>query len=271
MNVLGRMIDDFSMPVCTAFEPSIFRGKQCYSLDVNMKLTSDEIFLKSGSINGLSFLVDNNLDRHFGQLESSNQEGIDHFRRFQNNREGRQEFEIFLNTLEPYEQEGGGDLAMTDVQKITGTEDYYQYAEGKGICQNDETLHSCGAKRFKEKLLKECGCIPFELLQLVEENGVTLCTPEQRVCYVAVIETQSFCMDLPKPCNGFYFDIRLTHYNGNSILTKSSLAAKTMIHEYEKYKGGMVTTYDGALTHVNQGINPGASASIKGCNLNQTS
>ena len=135
---------------------------------------------------------------------------------------------------------------MTDVQKITGTDAYYEYASKRGICQNKATLSECGAKVFTERLLQECKCIPYELLHILDENNVDMCTSEGRECYNRILEKETFCT---KPCTGFYADIRVTQYNNNnSILTKEDMEVKSMISDYEKFKGKLMTK-DGEMLH----------------------
>ena len=52
--------------MCTAFQPTIFNGRKCYSLDVNEILVDGNVSVNHGSSNGLSLLIDTNNDRHFG-------------------------------------------------------------------------------------------------------------------------------------------------------------------------------------------------------------
>ena len=56
---------------CNSFKYTLFKGKQCYFIDVNEILDKHKIIIIPGASNGLSFLVDNNFNRHFGRLASS--------------------------------------------------------------------------------------------------------------------------------------------------------------------------------------------------------
>ena len=82
MDIIGQKAEGFSMPVCMAFKPSLFRGKKCYFLDINEKLSSQNIKLSSSSSHGLTFLVDNNLERHFGSVDSKEMKFLINFKSF---------------------------------------------------------------------------------------------------------------------------------------------------------------------------------------------
>ena len=264
MDIMGQKVEGFSMPVCRAFKPSLFRGKKCYALDINEKLSSQNIKLSSSSSHGLTFLVDNNLERHFGSVNSKETDFLTNFRSFGKAGQEGQEFTIYLDTLEPFELHGGGELAMTDIQEIKGTSAYYDYAEKQQLCQNADTMLNCSAREFTKDLLEECQCIPFELLQLLKSKDVNMCTPIQRSCYLNLLKNHSFCSDLLKRCTGFYTDIRVTQYNGNSVLSKTSREAKSMIHDYEKHKGSMMANFHGTIVHPN-GLIVSDKPAIRGC------
>ena len=253
MNILGEKIEGFSMPVCTAFQPFLFKGRQCYSLDINDIISKKDIKLKSGVNNGLTFLVDINSERHYGSFESK-VESLKKLQSIRKPEKDEKDFLIYLDTLEPFQLFGGGELALTAIQKIKGTQSYYEYAEQTGICQNNETFLNCSAKDFTKLLLAECRCVPFELIQLIdkEKENVKICNPKERLCYNKIIADDYFCSKLPKSCIGFYMDIGWSEYKGNSTLTKDDKDAKAMIYEYEAHKGRMTASYLGSPFHVNK-------------------
>ena len=61
--ILGKMIENFSNPVCSAFQPELYKGQQCYSLDIENILKEKNVTIRSGREYGLSFLVDENLGK----------------------------------------------------------------------------------------------------------------------------------------------------------------------------------------------------------------
>ena len=115
---------------------------------------------------------------------------------------------------------------------------------------------------FTKRLLQECECIPYELLQVITEKGVQICNTAGRECYIQILKNESFCSDLPKPCIGFYADIRLTQYKRNSILNKDDIEVKSMITDYAEYKKMMTMNDGNKLVHVNDFINE--TSALKG-------
>ena len=85
-------MEGLSVAVCTAFEPTVFKGKKCYSLDVNDILDKENISVSYGKNSGLSMLIDTNPDRHFGTFRKKPKE---------------ENAVIYINTLEPLSLIGG--------------------------------------------------------------------------------------------------------------------------------------------------------------------
>ena len=55
-NIGDTMLEDFGLPVCTLFQPSILDGQQCYQL-------KDDLYTGQGIDQGLAFLIDINSER----------------------------------------------------------------------------------------------------------------------------------------------------------------------------------------------------------------
>ena len=140
-------MEGISVPVCTAFKPTLFEGRKCYSLDVNDILSKENIGINHGKSNGLSLLIDTNKDRHFGSFE----------------RKKKEEAVVYIDTLEPLQVIGGGNIALTDIKNVQGDEAYYAYAAKEKVCQNKEEPKDCDEREFLETLQKICKCMPFEL------------------------------------------------------------------------------------------------------------
>ena len=66
MASLGIQIKEFEIPICTSFEPVIFKEQLCYQLDVNKYRNG----MKKGA--GLALLVDFNEDRHLSLNDEKN-------------------------------------------------------------------------------------------------------------------------------------------------------------------------------------------------------
>ena len=140
------------MPVCTAFKPTVFKGRKCYALDVNDILSKESIGVKHGKSNGLSLLIDTNKDRHFGYFE----------------RQKKEEAVVYIDTLEPLQVTGGGNVALTDIKYVQGDEAYYTYAAKEKVCQNIEKPKDCFTRELFDSLQEICKCMPFELQMLTK-------------------------------------------------------------------------------------------------------
>ena len=67
MSVVGRDIQGFSQPVCTAFKRIVFNDQLCYQVNVTQyqdRVEKDQVYEK-----GISFVVDTNEDRQFSDIE----------------------------------------------------------------------------------------------------------------------------------------------------------------------------------------------------------
>ena len=167
-NILGEQIGEFSSPVCTAFKPTLFRGRRCYSLNLNEHSVEENLTIRSGSSNGLAFLVDSNVDLHFGHFQRKSidkQASLNDFRDKINN---QNQIQIFIDAIEPYMHFGGGEIAMTGVKLIEGTKVYYDHAIQNKRCQLGDLKDNCLERYVTKKLIDDCNCAPFELLLLIK-------------------------------------------------------------------------------------------------------
>ena len=65
---------------------------------------------------------------------------------------------IHINTISPYINFGGGIYMMTDVKRMTATDDFLQMALTERNCEV-ELYEDCRTR----KLLEECNCVPWEV------------------------------------------------------------------------------------------------------------
>ena len=65
---------------------------------------------------------------------------------------------IQINALSPYISFGGGIYTMTDVKKMTATDDFLAMPFNERNCEAD-LYEDCRTKR----LLEECNCVPWEV------------------------------------------------------------------------------------------------------------
>ena len=67
MSVLGRDIQGFSQPVCTAFKRIVFNDQLCYQVNVTQyqnRVERSQVYEK-----GISFVIDTNEDRQYLDTE----------------------------------------------------------------------------------------------------------------------------------------------------------------------------------------------------------
>ena len=72
MSVLGREIQGFSQPVCTAFKRIVFNDQLCYQVNVTQyqdRVERSQIYEK-----GISFVIDTNEDRQYLDREIKTEE-----------------------------------------------------------------------------------------------------------------------------------------------------------------------------------------------------
>ena len=46
---------------------------------------------------------------------------------------------------------------------MNGTESYFGLDQGVRECQNEEPTENCTTRIYHDKILRECGCLPFNI------------------------------------------------------------------------------------------------------------
>ena len=64
---------------------------------------------------------------------------------------------------EPVKLIGEGDYNLNDLKEIDVTEEYLGLDENVRGCQNQESFHNCTTRHHIDALIKECGCVPFNI------------------------------------------------------------------------------------------------------------
>ena len=49
------------------------------------------------------------------------------------------------------------------LKEVEGTESFYQMDNSDKECQNEETLQDCTSRHYRNTLLKNCDCLPFDI------------------------------------------------------------------------------------------------------------
>ena len=68
-----------------------------------------------------------------------------------------------MTFLEPVKLLGQGEYNMDAVEEIKVTDSFLGLSQGIRNCQNVEPLYNCTTRYYKETVLKQCGCIPFNI------------------------------------------------------------------------------------------------------------
>ena len=158
LNISGTSHDvlkNTSFPLCSSFLPTILEGQVCFKLLLNK--TSGQ-----GKGHELMLLLDNNEDRSL-QTSFNNKDDFpssDQTLSFVKGIESIQvvSAKIHINTISPYVGFGEGIYKMTNVKRMTPTEDFLKMPPKDRKCEV-EFYENCRTR----KLLEECNCAPWEL------------------------------------------------------------------------------------------------------------
>ena len=145
-----------NFPLCSSFLPTILEGQLCY------KSTLKELSGK-GKRNSLMLLLD------FNQELSLNASSLDENSKtrpskklinYDNEIEGQQgrNAKVHIDSLTPFEGFGEGLFTITDVKRMTATDDFLKMPLKDRKC-NVELYEDCKTRR----LLEECNCVPWEI------------------------------------------------------------------------------------------------------------
>ena len=58
---------------------------------------------------------------------------------------------------------GEGEYNLNDLKEIIVTDSYLGLDENVRGCQNGETLNNCTTRFYMDTLLRDCGCLPFNI------------------------------------------------------------------------------------------------------------
>ena len=139
-------------PICSSFLPTILEGQLCYKLQLNQSSGQ-------GKGNELMFLMDYNEDRSLPvTFEKSNYvTSAFKFDASTRNVEGVTG-KVHIDTLSSFNHFGGGAFIMTDVKRMTATDDFLKMSLKDKRCE-EELFEDCRTR----KLLEKCNCMPWEV------------------------------------------------------------------------------------------------------------
>lgn len=131
-------------PLCSSFLPTILGGQLCYKLTLND--TSNQ-----GKKNKLVLLLDYNEER---SLQASSVGSIQ-----------SPSAKVYIDTLSPYINFGGGIFAMSVVKRMTAKDGFLKMSLKDRNCEV-ELYEDCRTK----KLLEKCNCVPWEVSKFEVPN-----------------------------------------------------------------------------------------------------
>ena len=160
-NIGETMRDDFNLPVCTMFQPTILDGQQCYQL-------KDDLYTGQGKDQGLAFLVDINADRsvHFSNGNNLVEDKSDqtHLKALfsENVSKVWNSWSFHINALSSFYGSRPGSHIMNNVKKIRATENFLSLADDTKKCR-DDVYEKCISWRLLNIGKQRFGCTPFDL------------------------------------------------------------------------------------------------------------
>ena len=60
---------------------------------------------------------------------------------------------------------GEGEYNLNDLKETTTTHSFDGLDEKIRHCQNEESINDCTSRHYMDKLLRDCGCLPFQIRQ----------------------------------------------------------------------------------------------------------
>ena len=160
--LMGEYIDDLKFPVCNKFTPTVLDGQLCYTLDIGSVLPKTKTLL--GKIGELFLLLDYNEERSIkpeGKNKTRSSRGERYIIMDDTLVEDDKEAKIFIHTLKSETGFGAGSYAMSALKQMAPTEDFLGLSPTARGCANEDQQH-CLMKRYLDRKLQECDCIPWE-------------------------------------------------------------------------------------------------------------
>ena len=159
MTLVGHDRRDLPFTICSKFKPTVLNGQLCYSLDLSLLKTENT---QAGKRHGLVLI----LDQGEGKNSARKNEGFRETTRIPLDLESsgieKRSAKIYLNTLSSYTDSKAGSFAMTALKKMAGTESFLKQTDKEKKCRI-QTMESCQAQLYVDKVQTKCGCVPWTL------------------------------------------------------------------------------------------------------------
>ena len=172
MSIPGQNNHNLDFTACSSFQPALYQGQLCYSLNIS-RVTKNKS--KPDKKHGLFFVIDPNI------IEQKDTEDYKVVWNKKDNLLPTKDFDpntmfprIHIQTLAQFTSHKEGTFAITGLKKMFGSDSFLELPDDIKNCQI-ETFEQCHAKRLKDQVLEQCGCVRWDL---DEENvpKVNFCT-----------------------------------------------------------------------------------------------
>ena len=150
---LGSTRSSVNFTICDLFQPELVDKQMCYSLNPQK---TKEWKTKPNLENGLLLIIDPEVSlvgQSNGQISGSNDKPQNDSDIFGG---------VFFHTLSHFYDVRAGTYILQSLKKMTGTTNFLQLPNNKKECQI-EIYEECVQRRFKENVLKTCGCVPWSM------------------------------------------------------------------------------------------------------------
>jgi hypothetical protein len=152
-------------PACNQFQPTIHSGQVCYSLNVSSVVSTAGKKTESGKNKGILIAVDLTNDRIYGGKQGkTNKWLVD-----PDSSDDQNTFAIHINTLSRLSDTRPGLYVMTDIKKMTGTENFLALPEETKDCQL-EPEDECMRRKHAKEAEKQCDCVPWILSSVLPDQ-----------------------------------------------------------------------------------------------------
>ena len=173
--LLGEYLPNMTFPVCNMFQPTVYKGQLCYSLEIRKNIYLErELF--QGKESGLMLILDTNSKKGVDLPAEIKDSAIHTFEEGMSLADVPRDLNslarIHIGTLAPFTGYGPGDYKLASLKQITGTESFLAKPNFEKKC-TDEQYEKCQIRNVADQN-RACGCKPFELSSVFPNSQVII-------------------------------------------------------------------------------------------------
>ena len=168
MAALGEERENFSLPLCSVFQPRVLAGQMCYFVDLSNVSRAKGV--RQGPAHGLTLFIDYN-DERMVDIDKEVEEQAEAFGNIHEQQENK-EVKIHIDTLEPFIGHGGGNYEMSSIKVMATTDDFLALSEDVRGCQIRYDTLACHLEKYQEQA-EYCACHPITLCGMLYNSTVS--------------------------------------------------------------------------------------------------